>query len=189
VTVGRGSVLQTVIGTFLSFLFFAFHVKMWPMKTNEDNILKATCEIHVFWTITTAFVMKSDLTHEKLRSDFYDDALLYSFLVCVPLTFFLTIWSKLRRANLAMLDDIVQIPHDKRRRGNSSSSGGGGGANPLLPQKEFRKYTLGLASMDDRCEKLLSPPSFLMKNKHSKTGSGQTQGTLKNWYRCIAAES
>ena len=28
VTVGRGSVLQTVISTFVSFLFFAFHVKM-----------------------------------------------------------------------------------------------------------------------------------------------------------------
>jgi hypothetical protein len=168
VTVGRGSVLQNVISTFLSFLFFALHVKMWPMKTNEDNILKASCEIHVFWTITTAFVMRSDLTHEKLgKDDFYDPALLISFVICVPLAFISTVWWKLRRASTVMLDDIVQIPRDKRRSsaaarasgrasgaaGSTAGGGGGGGSDsliPQIPQKEFRKYTLGLASMDDR---------------------------------------
>jgi len=69
------------------------------MKSVEDNLLKASCEIHVFWTITTAFVMKSDLTHEKLQDTFYDQALLISFVVCVPLGFLMNVGSKLRRAS------------------------------------------------------------------------------------------
>ena len=69
------------------------------MKAAEDNLLKASCEIHVFWTITTAFVMKSDLTHEKLHESFYDKALLISFIVCVPLGFLMNVGSKLRRAS------------------------------------------------------------------------------------------
>jgi len=148
VLAGRGSVLQNVISTFLSFLFFAFHVKMWPHKTDEDNILKATCEIHVFWTITTAFVMRSDLAHEQLQKDFYDWALLISFVVCVPLCLVLTVSSKLMRAKKAMLDPIVEDQKDKRRWSPAHSDGSASQA--LIPMQEFRRYTLGLSSRDDR---------------------------------------
>ena len=115
------------------------------MKTDEDNLLKASCEIHVFWTITTAFVMKSDLTHEKMGEPFYDNALLGSFIVCVPLAFLTSVASKLRRENVARLDDTLHGVHqDKRRSGLRDSS------PAFYPRKEFRRYTLGLASMDDR---------------------------------------
>ena len=40
---GRGSVLQTVIGTFVSFLFFAFHVKMCEIQTLSTLSLLSRC--------------------------------------------------------------------------------------------------------------------------------------------------
>lgn len=48
------------------------------MKTNEDNLLKASCEIHVFWTITTAFVSEHTTKSWFLSVRFnarYDDVL------------------------------------------------------------------------------------------------------------------
>lgn len=91
--------------------------------------------------------MKSDLTHEQLRSPFYDNALLVSFVFCVPLAFVLNVISKLRRANIASLNETEYgVRTDKRRSNQTGSSAG----LIVLPQKEFRRYTLGLASMSDR---------------------------------------
>jgi hypothetical protein len=47
ILVGRGSVAQIAAGTLLSFGFFALHVKVWPLKNTEDNMLRACSEIHV----------------------------------------------------------------------------------------------------------------------------------------------
>lgn len=96
VLAGRGSVAQVVFALVLSFFFFALHLKMWPMKTSEDNLLRASAEIHVFWTIVCAFVVKSDLSHEDkfFRQPFYDWCLVISFVVCIPVAFILNIeWS------------------------------------------------------------------------------------------------
>ena len=41
VMVGRGSVAQNMCSTLFSFFFFAAQLKMWPMKTPEDNIFRA----------------------------------------------------------------------------------------------------------------------------------------------------
>lgn len=89
--------------------------------------------------------MKSDLTHEKLHANFYDNALLGSFVVCVPLAFLMSVASKLRRENMASLDDALHGVHQDKRR-----SGVGARSPAFYPRKEFRRYTLGLASMDDR---------------------------------------
>jgi hypothetical protein len=47
ILVGRGSVAQIAAGTLLSFGFLALHVKVWPLKNTEDNMLRACSEIHV----------------------------------------------------------------------------------------------------------------------------------------------
>eukprot|EP01043_Picozoa_sp_COSAG02_P096806 COSAG02_NODE_33062_length_506_cov_0.744472_1_plen_124_part_10 len=59
--------------------------------------------------------MKSDLTHEKLGANFYDDALIGSFSICVPLAFLTSVASKLRRENVARLDGFKEDERNRKR--------------------------------------------------------------------------
>jgi hypothetical protein len=121
--VGRGTVYQTFCTSIVSFLVFVLHMKLWPLKTQEDNVLRATCETHVFLVILTASAMRSDLTHDKFGRNFYDLFLLFSGALCVPLPFILVIYSKIRRAHTVLLDAAIEVP-------------------PGVPQRQFRKYTV-----------------------------------------------
>jgi hypothetical protein len=134
VLAGRGSVAQNMCSSIFSFFFFALHVKMWPMKMVEDNILRASCEFHVFWTITTAFVMKSDLSHESLKAKDYDDALLLTFVLCVPGAFCATMFSKYRRTRNVVGSDLSMPEYSKSQ----------------IPGSEFVRFSIGLAISDDR---------------------------------------
>ena len=49
--VDRGATLQVYAGVFLSFIFFALHVKYKPFRHEEDNVLRATTEAHLFIVI------------------------------------------------------------------------------------------------------------------------------------------
>ena len=131
VLTGRGSVAQVVCGTVLSFFFFAALVKLWPMKNSEDNMLRASAELHIFWTIMTTFVLKSDFKHEKIPKDFYGGVLLVTFVICLPCALCLAVWSKFQRSE-----------RTSRLRPVASTSD--------LPQREFLRYKAGLASADDR---------------------------------------
>eukprot|EP01047_Picozoa_sp_COSAG01_P041826 COSAG01_NODE_3614_length_5866_cov_4.599619_2_plen_1512_part_00 len=102
VLAGRGSVAQLLFSITLSFMFFSFHVKMWPMKTDADNYLRASCEFHVFITILVGFAMKSDLSHEPLQLVFYDWLLLVTMVLSVLLGTILTIYRKWRRISKCM---------------------------------------------------------------------------------------
>lgn len=46
--VGRGSVAQLSCAITLSFGFFALQMYTWPYKIVQDNVLRATTEVHVF---------------------------------------------------------------------------------------------------------------------------------------------
>jgi hypothetical protein len=134
VLAGRGSILQNVLANVLSFGFFALHVSRMPFKMREDNWLRASCEFHVFWTITTAFVMKSDLSHEelygiKVQKLFYDWVLLVSLVICVPVMFLAALYSKLQRVPALSLESPA-----------------------LVPQAAFARYRVGLASSTDRSD-------------------------------------
>lgn len=97
VLVGRGSVAQLLCSIALSFAFFSLHVKMWPMKTDADNHLRAACEVHVFITILVGFAMKSDLSQETLQHTFYDWLLFSTMVLCVWFGTIWTVYSKWRR--------------------------------------------------------------------------------------------
>jgi hypothetical protein len=142
VLAGRGSVLQNVLANMLSFCFFAWHMSRWPFKMREDNWLRASCELHVFCTITTAFVMKSDLSHEelhgvKVQGPFYDWVLLISLVILVPGVFLVALCSKLRRFP-QQATQYIEIP----LRATETS--------PEVPCDEFARYCIGLASSSDR---------------------------------------
>ena len=141
VLAGRGSVAQNMCSSILSFFFFALHLKVWPMKMEEDNILRASCEFHVFLTITTAFVMRSDLSHESKimgqdPSEFYGDALLLTFVVCVPGAFLATMYmyAKYRRTRTIAGSDLSLPEHSISQ----------------IPGPEFVRFSIGLALSDDR---------------------------------------
>ena len=96
VLVGRGSEAQIAFGNAMSFGFFAAHMKFWPMKTDPDNYLRMMCEIHVLMSITVAFVMKGDLSHEIVHQEFYDWVLIVSGTICVPVTSLWCVTKKMR---------------------------------------------------------------------------------------------
>ena len=66
------------------------------MKTKWDNWLRAAAEIHVFWTITIAFVVRNDLSHEVLGNDEWGDILVISLIVCVPASYIVCLIGKWR---------------------------------------------------------------------------------------------
>eukprot|EP01047_Picozoa_sp_COSAG01_P018071 COSAG01_NODE_971_length_12373_cov_114.625957_3_plen_2066_part_00 len=134
VLAGRGSMAQNICSSMLSFFFFALHVKIWPMKMHEDNILRASCEFHVFLTILTAFVMKSDLSHESLGIDGYGNILILTFIVCVPGAFCATMLAKYRRTLGVARSDLSLAEYSRS----------------YIPGQEFVRFSSGLALSDDR---------------------------------------
>ena len=69
------------------------------MKTKWDNWLRAAAEIHVFWTITIAFVVRNDLSHEVLGNDAWGGILVISLIVCVPASYIVCLIGKWREIN------------------------------------------------------------------------------------------
>ena len=82
--VERGSVAQVLAGLLCSFVFFALHIKSWPFRHPQDNILKACMEAHIFLVLQLVLTMKTDLHGEALLPGDYDMLTLVSFLVLVP---------------------------------------------------------------------------------------------------------
>ena len=97
--VGRGTIAQLSVAIILSFGFFSLQMATWPYKQQQDNILRATTEGHVFVVITTALVLKQDLSWEGWQDGFYDTVLFTTFILCVPVAFVGCIVSKLRHVH------------------------------------------------------------------------------------------
>ena len=160
VLLGRGSVFQLLCCILLSIGFFALHVKMWPMKTNMDNLLRASCEFNVFLTIVVAFAMKSDLSHEPAvlgscprdpvgspdhetcARDVYDYLLLGTAAVLVFFASFCTFSVKLYKIWRLQYKILPQL--------DSPSWCSQLGAVPAgVPAKEFIRYCAAVSSSDD----------------------------------------
>ena len=60
--VSQGSTFQICVGLLLSFGFFAGHVRTLPYRHFEDNILKATTEIHLFLIMVLVLALKTDMS-------------------------------------------------------------------------------------------------------------------------------
>jgi hypothetical protein len=85
VLVDRGSVAQICVAIIISFFFFSLHVKTWPYKGVEDNYLKASTEVALFIIVLMAIVLRTDLQGEAIPRAFYDDAVVLSLVVLVPM--------------------------------------------------------------------------------------------------------
>eukprot|EP01047_Picozoa_sp_COSAG01_P005477 COSAG01_NODE_188_length_22632_cov_15.284915_4_plen_199_part_00 len=131
VLAGRGSVSQLAAAIVLAFFFFALHVKAWPMKNECDNLFRAAAEVHVFFTITCAFIFKSDLSHEAVNEDVYDWILFITFILAMPVGFVLCVACKLLRAQKEGLLEFVEAGKQPHR-------------------VAFARYEQGMASASDR---------------------------------------
>ena len=64
-------------------LSFALHIKSWPFRYPQENVLKATTEAHVFVVLLFVLTMKTDLHGEVLRvGDYGMNACAYSVNFC-----------------------------------------------------------------------------------------------------------
>ena len=135
VLVGRGTVAQIACATLCSFFFFALHVKMWPLKSDEDNTFRALAEIHVFFTITCAFIFKEDLTYETVPREVYDWCLFISFILFIPGGFVYAVLRKLYRAqaNGILTPSAQSLSESVAKR-----------------REAFGRYQAGIASSSDR---------------------------------------
>lgn len=82
--VQQGTSLQICAGVVISFVFFAAHVRMLPYRHIEDNILKATTEVHLFLIMMLVLLAKTDLTNESYGMMLYDIVATVLFVIFVP---------------------------------------------------------------------------------------------------------
>ena len=107
VLVDRGSVAQICVAICISFFFFALHVKTWPYKAPEDNWLKASTEVALFITVLMAIVLRTDLQNEQVGEQFYDDLVVMSFVVLVPVALVIAIAVKINKYNDSVAEDAT----------------------------------------------------------------------------------
>ena len=69
------------------------------MKAEADNRLRAATEIHLFWVIVVAFVLKVDLADERIGLRAYDLALVITGIICVPVAAVGAVANKMYRAS------------------------------------------------------------------------------------------
>jgi hypothetical protein len=56
--VGRGSIAQAVLGTVISFAFFALHLRLLPYKSPTLNVIKAVSEVQMFAVLLLSVVLQ-----------------------------------------------------------------------------------------------------------------------------------
>eukprot|EP01045_Picozoa_sp_COSAG04_P018744 COSAG04_NODE_1758_length_5668_cov_2.648411_2_plen_1402_part_00 len=115
--VGRGTVAQNIVAQVLSFGFFALQVSTKPFKLHQDNVFRATTEIHVFLVIATSLALRSDLSNEDVSKAWYDWGLFVSFLVLVPGAFTLAVYSKVRASDKILSDESLRGSFNRLRFG------------------------------------------------------------------------
>ena len=161
VLVGRGSVAQVAFGNVLSFGFFAAHMYCFPMKTRWDNWLRAAAEVHVFWTITVAFVLRNDLSHELIQRKEWGNILIVSMIICVPVMYIVTLFGKW----LQISTDLAQAQEEAEEA--ERAAGGHSTDNDKIIREArlaYCAYKHGLTTADDRrtlqfyCSQLRVPP-------------------------------
>jgi hypothetical protein len=126
VLVGRGSVMQLVMGATVTFSFFSAHAKLWPYRVEQDNIFRATTEAHLFITVMGSFVLRENMQMQMQQGAFdylVEFLLSIAFVFCVPVAFVYV---------------IVKKFSDTRRIAHGSDT-----------EAAFKWFQIGLGSDDD----------------------------------------
>ena len=87
-TLSAGTVRRQVCaGIATSFAFFAAHIRTLPYRFMEDNLLKASTEVHLFILLLLVLAFKSNMEREAYGTRFYDIVAVVLFVVFVPVSF------------------------------------------------------------------------------------------------------
>eukprot|EP01051_Picozoa_sp_SAG22_P007109 SAG22_NODE_489_length_9845_cov_5.954550_9_plen_401_part_00 len=137
VVAGRGSVAQLFLAIVISFISFSVQVKLAPYKHSEDNVLKSAVEVHIFFLVSIALVLKglrSEAGGEVIPEGAYDILLILSFVIGIPGTFVWTVSRKKKMMEQALREAAVTIA-DKQ--------------SAVARKRAIRLLQLGLTSNDD----------------------------------------
>eukprot|EP01046_Picozoa_sp_COSAG06_P015391 COSAG06_NODE_984_length_11197_cov_75.225806_7_plen_1198_part_00 len=174
----RGSVVQILFSFLISAVFCALHFLYWPYKFTWDNRLRAATECHVMLLIAFGLASRTDFDSpwapsfadsapgpkiQKLYEDDisratknYDILLCFSFVVCVPLAFIVTIVSTLKEA--------------KRALSKPAAEADASGDLATRMRFAFERMRYGLATFSDR-QQLQDFVWLLQKDEHERAGT------------------
>ena len=103
-----GTTTQVVVGVTLSFGFFSAHIKYMPYRHIEDNMLRATTELHLFIVMQMVLTLKGDLSGEMWDVKSYDLIATVLFVIFVPVALVVCIvykWYKVVQDDKIAIED------------------------------------------------------------------------------------
>ena len=130
--VQQGSTGQVCAGLTTCFFFFAAHVHTKPYRHIEDNVLKATTELHLFLMMLLVMACKTDMENERFDVNNFDSVATVMFIIFVPVTALLCIASKWRTVAKIGIEAASLQTHTARL------------------QSAFRRHRVGRDTEDDR---------------------------------------
>jgi hypothetical protein len=151
----------------ISFASFSLQMKREPYKHWEDNLFKATVEVHIFLLVSIALVLKCfkaglDVEADEVLSiGFYDVLLIGSFVVGILMGFVGTVYAK--RAMIKAALHEVEAPRE------------GVTDHIVAKQRTIRLLQLGLTSNDDM--RLLVGETDFWSEAHAAFGGIQALPT------------
>ena len=96
--VGRGTVLQTVLASLISFMFCALSFREMPLRTRRLNVVKVFSELQLFAILQVCMVLRVEengLVGEWIQRNGYGLAQLVATTAIVPATLFV-VWKRVQ---------------------------------------------------------------------------------------------
>ncbi len=172
----RGSVAQAVVSLSVAVLFLTLQVRNWPYKMEWDNRLRMLTEAHVCLTIAVALAFRSDLDSllgpafgpddpEAIRLYLidiydkktpYDQILLGTFIVCVPVAFVATCVEKMRLVAKVL--------------GSSGTKMSGASDRDIEMKLLYERFRLGLVGAAEIDELASYVEDLKVENDHERAG-------------------
>lgn len=141
--------MQLFAALTLSFAFLAAQLTCKPMKLVQDNVFKATTELHIFLAILVAIFLKvEDPTHRQQtveHKEILGLVLVWSFVLLVPVTFMIILASK-----IAYVASVLSHTHtDADSNGNGTVQGHEDDSDSHTLHHSFQRFQIGLADAID----------------------------------------
>ena len=177
----RGSVNQIAVSLIISFFFIVAHLHAQPYKLVSDNYFRTATELHVFLTIATGLVFRTDLDNpfesqvvgqgyfnvesnvrdlyeqeEQARRSSYDSMLVVTFIIFVAAAIVATISTKMMLVARAIAS---QADQDNATEGKQDT----------LMRAAYARFRLGLATGSDHMD-LVDFIGQLDVNQHVRAG-------------------
>ena len=122
--VGRGSIAQAVLGTAISFAFFALHLTLLPYKSPTLNVIKAASEIQMFAVLQLSIVLQSHnvgFDSEVVSVDDYGVMQTVATVLIAPLAIYLIAYNVKGLLNVVEVDSETETETESESESKSHS--------------------------------------------------------------------